>query len=113
MHVLARVHDESELERITSLMHGKGIPTFVRSATLRRGVAYWVVFVCLNSQAADAIRILKDPSHEPAQPVNVATFERAAYSRNLDVMVKWGAITLIVVATTFAAIMYLVVRQAG
>jgi len=110
MHVLARVHDESEVERITSLMRSKGIPTFVRSAALRRSVPYWVVFVCLKSQAADAIRILKDPSHEPAQSVNVATFERAAYSRNLDVIVKWGAITLLVVATVFAAIMYLARR---
>lgn len=110
MRVLTHVYDHDELDRLVSLMHEKGIPTYARDV-ISRGNEHWVLFVCINSQAADARRILHDPDHEPAQSVNVGTFERAAYSRGWDVMIKWGLGTLVIAAATFGLIMYLAVRQ--
>ncbi|MCL1633243.1 hypothetical protein M2650_01080 [Luteimonas sp. SX5] len=90
MRILTCVHDHAELSRIVGLMHEKGIPTFTRDASPRRGPPHWIVFVCLNSQAEDAVRILKDPDLIAARPVNVDTFERAAYTRNMDVAGQMG-----------------------
>src|SRR5688572_1891089 len=70
MRLLARVHDESRLSEITSLMRAKGIPVFVRSAGPPRGLPKWIVFVCLNEQANDARQLLQNPEHEPKLSVN-------------------------------------------
>ncbi|GAA5077270.1 hypothetical protein GCM10025759_23000 [Lysobacter panacisoli] len=113
MRVLTYVYDESELTRITSLLHEKGIPTFCRSVRPARGaVPRWIVFVCLNSQASDAAQVLKDPNHVPSYSVNVDTFERAAYSRNMDLLVKWGTILLVSVAALFALVVSIAYKQA-
>ncbi len=104
MRVLTYVHDHAELSRIVGLMHEKGIPTFTRHAGTRRGPPRWLIFVCLNSQADDARRILHDPDHVAAAPVNVDTFERAAYTRNMDVLVKWGSVALIAAVLFFVAV---------
>ena len=109
MRVLAHVHDYDELNRLVTLMHDKGIPTYVRTLSTR-GVERWILFVCLNSQARDAQIILRDPDHQPSQPVDVNTFERAAYSRGWNQMIKWGLLVLAFVVTAFGLIMYLIVK---
>ena len=112
MRVLTYVHDQSELARIVELMHSKGIPTFSRSAKVGRdGVPRWIIFVCLNSQAKDAETILHFPSHTPKVSVNVDTFERAAYSRNMDVLLRWGLIMLSIVVALFLLALLLTTKD--
>lgn len=110
MRLLTRVYGLPELHRVTSLLHSKGIPTFVESAGLPRGAPQWVVFACLNSQANDALKLLVDPEHVPANPVDVKEFDRVAFSSNLPTILRWSLVTLLVVASLFALMLYLQAR---
>jgi hypothetical protein len=109
MRVLVHVHSESELQRVTDLMHDKGVPTYSRRA-VPRSADRWVVFVCLNDQLKDAAQLLANPGHIPSYSVDVARFERAAYSRNMDVIGGWATLTAVAVALLFALIVYLQIR---
>lgn len=77
MEFICRFHDADELQRVRGLLRSKGIPTFAPQVESRRMGEQWALFVYLNEQADDARRILRDPGHEPAHPVDAVEFEAA------------------------------------
>jgi len=95
------------MHQVTTLLHSKGIPTFVESIKPFGGLSQWVVFACLNSQADDARRIIENPEHIPAHPVDVEEFDRVAYSRNLPTILRWSLLTLVIVGSLFMLAVFL------
>ena len=66
-----------EADRIARLLEGKGIPIDWRGGSATRNVRApysAALYVCLDSQFEDALAILRDPSHVPAQPVDAAQY---------------------------------------
>jgi hypothetical protein len=106
MQVLARVHDGDVAGRIVSLLHAKGIPTFVKSGRVGVpgfGPATYVIFVCLDSHVEDAHKLLDDPGHVVQQPVDVETYKRDAAGVDSR-QVKWGALVLAAVVLAITAL---------
>jgi hypothetical protein len=68
------------------------------------------LFVCLNHQAEDARRVIKDPGFEPANPVDAYEVERALESSDYRYISKWATIVLGVVVILFCGLVYLQFR---
>jgi hypothetical protein len=109
MRVLLHVHDPQELSRITQLMADKGIATHAISPT-RRGPWRWIVFVCLNSQYEDAVRLLRDESHVVSSSIDVDAFNRNAKTRNLRYIAYWSTVTLFLVVAAFVVVVWVAWR---
>ena len=77
MRHLARFHDRDELARVRALLRGKGVPTWATTVERRRLGWQGTLHVCLDEHLDDALRLLRDPDHEPAHPVDAEAFERA------------------------------------
>ena len=108
MQILARVHGDDVAGRIVSLLHAKGIPTFVKSRRVGVpgfGPATHVIFVCLDAHVEDAHRLMQDPDHAVRQPVDVDAYQRDAGTVDSR-QVKWGALALAVVALTVIALFF-------
>jgi hypothetical protein len=110
MEFICRFHDGTELARIRDLLRSKGIPTFEKSVESRRLGAQWALFVCLNDQAEDARRIIRDPTHEPSLSVDAEEFERALESPDQSLLIKWSTIMAVAVIVGFAGLVYVVLR---
>jgi hypothetical protein len=106
MREIAQVETSSELERITSLMHDNGVPTYSRSAGSYFGGSPWIIYACLDSQGDDAAKLLTDPSHEIASPVDVDAFDFAASRSNTGLMLWWSVGLIAVVAGALALVLY-------
>jgi len=68
-----------EAHRIQSLLENKGIPIDCRGGSAVRNVRmpyFASLYVCLDSQFEDARAILRDPSHEPAEAIDVPQYRR-------------------------------------
>lgn len=79
MRLLFESESHDELTRAKELLEGKGIPVFISSEETYRMRPSAVLYkkglwVCLEGQFSDAIKLLKNPSHEVAQPVDVEAF---------------------------------------
>lgn len=77
MKPLIDVHDPEELHRLICLLEGAGIPTFHRRHG-GRGDSYDVLFVRIDAQHEDALRLLANPLHvvsNPVDPAEVAALE--------------------------------------
>ena len=79
MRKLLVVDDSDEADRICALLEDKGIPVSRVWSTAWSGMSsprpyYQTLYVCLDSQFADAKTILKCPSHDPSEPVNVREY---------------------------------------
>lgn len=77
MRYLARFHDRDELARIRALLRAKGVPTWATTVESRRLGWQGTLHVCVDEQLDDALRLLRDPAHVPAHPVDAEAFERA------------------------------------
>ena len=106
MRVLIRVYSPVELDRITHLMRTKGIPTVAEAALFKGALRQWIVFVCLNSQLDDARKLLANPEHHPANPIDVDEFDRAAATTTLPTILRWSFSMLVLVAALFAVVLY-------
>ena len=110
MREIAQVETSPELERITSLMHENGVPTYFRSAGSYFGGSPWIVYACLDSQGDDAAKLLADPSHEIASPVDVDAYDFAASRSNAGLMIWWGVGLIAIVAGALALALYFISR---
>ena len=77
MRLLARFHDQEEFARVRALLREKGVPTWANTIESRRLGWQAVLHVCVDAQLDDALRLLRDPAHVPAHPVDAEAFERA------------------------------------
>jgi hypothetical protein len=107
MQVLARVHGDDVAGGIVSLLHAKGIPTFVKSRRIGVpgfGPATYVIFVCLDAHIEDAHKLLDNPAHVVRQPVDVETYKRDAAGVDSR-QVKWGLLVLAAVVLAIGALL--------
>jgi hypothetical protein len=75
MKLLGIYIDSAEADRVCGLLEEKGILVFRERPEPRSGLQD-AVFVCLDSQLDDAQAVLRDPSYEPAQPIDVAQYRQ-------------------------------------
>ena len=66
MRLLARFHDQEEFARVRALLREKGVPTWANTIESRRLGWQAVLHVCVDAQLDDALRLLRDPAHVPA-----------------------------------------------
>lgn len=74
MKSIARYYDGDTLLRVRQLVRDKGIATHVVQEESRRLDEQRALFVRLNAQAEDALRLLRDPAHQSAIRVDAAAF---------------------------------------
>jgi len=103
--------DRSDLERHERLFREKGIPTHAEST---RGMAMynkWALHVWIDTQHADAVRLLEDPTHVPENPVDVDAFFEASRETevNLWQFVSPGA--LVAIAAAALAVIVAIVNK--
>ena len=108
MEYLCRLHDYGEYTRVRALLRAKGIPTYVTDAEGRGLGAQWALFVCLDEQLDDALRLLREPAHVPRVSVDAEAFEKA-----LDVPVdghlaRWATVVAVVTVIGFVGVVWLV-----
>lgn len=108
MRLLARFHDPEELDRVRALLRQKGVPTWANRIEGRRLGWQAVLHVCLDEQLDDALRLLRDPAHVPAHPVDAEAFERAMAVDGSGLLVR-ATHHLLLAALGLAAVLALVV----
>lgn len=89
MRYLATVHDTHELHRMRTLLRERGVPTYVGDASVRL-LTRQKLFVCIDSQLDDALKVLKDPTHRVAEPVDAQAFEDAMGSSDLSLLTRYA-----------------------
>lgn len=109
MEFIRRFHDPDDLDRLRERLRDKGIPTYVAQGG-SRAARFWSLFACIDEQADDARRVLRDPAHEPAYKVDAKAFEATLQHQDTSLLARWATIVAIAVFLGFAALMLLVVR---
>ena len=82
MRLLFESESQTELTQAKELLEGKGIPVFISSEETYRLRPSYILYkkglwICLEEQFSDAAKLLKNPSHEVAQPVDTEAFHRS------------------------------------
>ena len=113
MEYIARFHDRDELARVRHLLRTKGIPTYVEAVESRRLGEQHALFVCLSEHVDDALRIIRDPGHRPAYPVDAAAFEQALESPDTSLLTKWATLLAAGVVVVVGGLAYLAWRYVG
>jgi hypothetical protein len=102
---IARFSDQKELFRVRQLLRSKGIPTHEQTLEGRRLGWYAALYVCMPEHVDDALQIIRNPSHKPANPVDAEAFEKAIENSDMTLLAKlvtfWGLIICIVCAGIF------------
>lgn len=110
MEFICRFHDGDELRRVRELLSSKGIPTFAPLVERPRMGEQWALFVCINEQADDARRLLRDPTHEPAVRVNAKEFEAMLEHHDTSLLTRGATFVAIAVLVAFSLLVLLVWR---
>lgn len=82
MRLLFESESQDELAQARGLLEEKGIPVFISSEETYRLRPSRLLYkkglwVCLEEQFSDAAKLLKNPSHQVARPVDVVAFQRS------------------------------------
>jgi hypothetical protein len=109
MRYLARFHDRDELARVRALLRAKGVPTWATTVEHRRMGWQGTLHVCLDEHVDDALRLLRDPTHVPAHPVDAEAFERALAQGDGSALLVRMTNRLLLVLAGLAAIVAVVV----
>lgn len=104
MKFIARFHDEATHSNMRGLLRSKGIPTHSKTIETRGMGWQAVLFVCLDEQTDDALKLMRDPTHKPANPVDAEAFEKALENQDMRLLAKWSTIALIVVVVAFCGL---------
>lgn len=112
MKYIARYYDGDTLLRARQLLRDKGIATHVVQEESRRLGEQWALFVCLNAQAEDALRLLRDPAHQPATRIDAAAFERHMATADLQLLTRAASIVFLIAVPALCAFIYLLWRYA-
>ena len=105
MEYIARFSDQKELIRVRQLLRSKGIPTHAQTLEGRRLGWYAALYVCMPEHVDDALKIIRNHSHKPADPVDAEAFEKAIESSDMTLLAKlvtfWGFIICIICTGVF------------
>jgi hypothetical protein len=108
MRYIARFHDAQELARVRGLWRSKGIPTHQAQVEHRRIGEQWGLYVCIPEQVEDALRLIRDPDHEPALSVDAAAFEQALQGQDQALLVRLATLTALVVVPVAIAVILII-----
>jgi hypothetical protein len=100
------------------LLEQKGIPVFLSNKHqyhIRRSIPNLVgVWLYINNQKADAIKILKNPDYQASQPVDVKTFynslEEGIEAKTRGFAMKWLIMALVAAMSFTILSMYLILH---
>ena len=114
MKKLIVIDDGSEADRICALLERNGIPiNRTQASAWSRATPsrpyYSTISVCLDSQFEDARILLRDPSHIPAESVDVQQYHEYVSKDDGGQVAKYLVVRLLLVlaiAVTLAAIAY-------
>jgi len=99
---LRRFDDPDSGAAALFLLRDNGIPTHTTSNV--RGSYQLDVYVILDHQYADAVRLLEDPTHEVKNQVDMNEFDRLKnHPSILDVIVRWSLLCLVAAAVLAGA----------
>jgi hypothetical protein len=111
MKFLGHTSSKVGYEATLSLLRSKGIPTYVRFSGVP---SVWptqyrtAIFVCLDRHYDDALRLLKDPSHQVREPVDVDEYERFSKDAPTSPLIlRWSLVVLGVSVLFFVGAMFL------
>lgn len=105
MRYIARLYDQEELRRVRALLRSKGVPTYVTTVQSSRMGLEMALYVCIDAQAEDALKILRDPTHRPAAPVDAEAFEKAIGGGDtMSIVVKYATWLLLIVVIASLAV---------
>ncbi|RDZ26175.1 hypothetical protein [Lysobacter silvisoli] len=104
MRFIARFHHADTLAQMQSRLRRKGVPTHAMQIEGQRLGEQWVLFVYLDEQVEDALRLLRDPEHVPALSVDVSAFESMRPVDDGRLFAKWVTIVGAVVVLGFVAL---------
>lgn len=104
MEYLCRLHDFGEYTGVRALLRSKGIPVHSTPQT----DAQWALFVCLDEQLDDALRLLRDPEHVPRVSVDAEAFEKALDVPVDDRLAGWATVVAVVTVIGFVGVVCLV-----
>ena len=113
---LCNVGTFEEAHRIQSLMESKGIQIDWRGGAAVRNarIPYFAaLYVCLDSQFEDACAILRDPSHQPAEAIDVARYRRDLESDGMKSVFNFlfvPGLVIIAVCVILIAVIYSIKR---
>lgn len=108
MEYLCRLHDFGEYTRVRALLRRKGIPVHSVLVEGPRLGVQWALFVCLDEQLDDALRLLRDPEHVPRVSVDAAAFEKALDVPVDDRLAEWATVVAVVTVIGFVGVVCLV-----
>ena len=112
MEFICRFHDGDELKRVRHLLASKGIPTFAPLVERPRMGEQWALFACINEQADDVRKLLRDPTHEPALSVDAQAFEAMLEHPDTSLLTRYATAIAMTVFVLFALLMWLMMRYA-
>ena len=108
MKLVFKTDDINEANRFSELLGEKGIPSVVEENGLRNRGSHIpvgnVVWIYVNSQYSDALKLIENPNHEVENPIDAEDFSRF-YQNNesaaLNIMyssaIKYGLVFIAVV----------------
>jgi hypothetical protein len=76
MKLLTRVYDPDLIFDLRLLLENAGIPTLIHTHGCR-DMYYYLLFVVIDDQLEDAIKLLKNPNHIVSNPVYIDEYESA------------------------------------
>jgi hypothetical protein len=105
---IARFSDQQELMRVRQLLRSKGIPTHEQTLEGSRLGWYAALYVCMPEHVDDALKIIRNPSHKPANPVDADAFEKAMKNSDTTLLAKLVTFWGVIICTICAGVFYLV-----
>ena len=104
MRTLLRSSNEEKIDDACSLLVSNGIPALIQSESYR-GDTIWVLFVTLDCQFEEAIKLLNDPTYEVKEPISLEEYERikvlaeeestAATIKRMDRLLNWSMVIIL------------------
>lgn len=104
MKYIARFHDQETFYRTRSLLRSKGIPTHSKMIEGRESGWQTALYVCLAEHMDDALVLMRDPTHKPANPVDAEAFEKALENQDMSLLAKWSTFVLIAMVAVFSGL---------
>lgn len=118
MKLIQKLNDIDEANQLVELFEECGIPSEVNENELRNRGTHIPegneVWIYINSQYTDALKLMEDNNHIVENPVNITDFYTSIESTKLkaelnqlkNTIIKYGVISIIIVITITAVYIY-------
>ena len=113
MKYIARFSDPDEIHRIRHLLRSKGIPTYEKTVVGRKMGWQAVLYVCMAEHVDDSLRLIRNPSHKVANPVNAEEFEKALENPDTTQLTKLITLWGFIICASCLGLFYLLWKYTG